>query len=66
MAQTNRPQKNRKPRCQNCTTLRKEVKRLKAEIVSLDKENDTLYDIVNSGAEFLKGIVAFIEKEDTE
>lgn len=56
----------RKARCSSCTALRKEVSKLKAEKAALDKEADELYDVVHAGADFLGGIVKFMEKEGME
>ena len=60
---TKKPVQKRKPRCQSCTSLRKELSKLKSEKLALDSETGMLYDVVMSGAEFLGNLVKFMEKE---
>ena len=60
----NNKRKQRKPRCKSCTQLRKELKTLKSRNKELDIEADRLYNIVDTGSEFIKLLVAHIDEEE--
>ena len=53
--------RKRKPRCQSCTQLRKDVRNLKQRNKDLDAECDKLDAIVVAGSTFLKLMVEYID-----
>jgi len=56
-----KPDPKRRPRCPQCTSLRKDLRSLKQRNKELNTECDELHDIVEAGSKFLQLLVKYID-----